>query len=191
MKIFFYNTKDCVLEARNAEKYLRNLGATVWNQSVTVNGDAKADNVLGQVEAVIVLGKKLDAQAGYMIALGLSQNKPVLYLLPEGSELDPAIKNLGPDKNVSGRLTISHFLVTDLEQKLADFLEKLDTSGLAEYFNIKYTLRVSRKLSDYLNWKAEHSQTKKADWIRDFIKELMEADAEYQKYLKNKFKVKK
>lgn len=191
MKILFYNTKDCQLEAKDALKYLKNLGVTVWSEaenSLPLTG--KDDSALAQVEAIIVLGRKLDAQAGYMIAFGLSQNKEVLYLLPSGSELDPAIKNLPQDKNVSARLVISHFGANDWQEKISGFLEKLDTSTLAEYFNIKYTLRVSRKISEYLNWKAQHGQTKKADWIRDFIKELLDKDTEYQQYLKNKFKAK-
>lgn len=191
MKILFYNTKDSASEAKLVLQDLKKLGVLVVDAGEnTMAIAAKNDSAIGQIDAIVVLGKKLDTQAGYLIALGLSQSKNILYLLPEGSELDPAISNLPQDKNMASRLVISFFNNTNLSNNISNFLESLDASSLTEYFNIKYTLRVSRKISDYLNWKAQADQTKKADWIRDFIKDLMEKDLEYQKYLKNRFRSK-
>ena len=63
----------------------------------------------------------------------------------------------------------------------------IDNDSIRNLFNIKYTLRISGKIADYLNWKADNKNVKKADWIRDQIQQIMQDDAAYQEFLKNKF----
>ena len=55
-------------------------------------------------------------------------------------------------------------------------------------FNIKYTLRISRRISDYLNWKSKKVDMPKADWLRNKIKDVIERDDDYQQYLQDRYK---
>ena len=58
---------------------------------------------------------------------------------------------------------------SNLKSGLLKFLKKIESGDNATFFNIKYTLRVSKKINGYLNWKAKSLGIKKADWLRDEI----------------------
>ncbi|MBU1167747.1 GAF domain-containing protein, partial [Patescibacteria group bacterium] len=49
--------------------------------------------------------------------------------------------------------------------------------------NIKFTLRISKEIDRYLNWKVHNTKKTKADFLREAILEdLMEPDEEYKKF---------
>ncbi|MBT7228448.1 hypothetical protein HN859_02960, partial [Candidatus Parcubacteria bacterium] len=92
------------------------------------------------------------------------------------------------DKNFNKRLKIEFYQNTDLKQKIFDFLKTLDKGDIRDLFNIKYTLRISRRISDYLNWKSKKVDMPKADWLRNKIKDVIERDDDYQQYLQDRYK---
>lgn len=189
MKIYFYSADSQGGEAKTAIRHLKNLGVEIYTAD-TPKGSTDSTDSVAKLDALLILGTRLDAQAGYLAAWFLSQNKKVWYLLPQGSSLDPSLAKMQEEKNFQDKLKIEFYHSADLGEKISQFLSGLE-QGLIELFNIKYTLRVSRQIGDYLNWKARQTGTKKADWLRDQIREMMEADQDYQDYLKNRFKTAK
>ena len=190
MRLYFY-TNEIInnQEAKAIMGYLKRAEINIFS-NLSLKAEAKGfsqDQPLDKMDALIFQGKKLDAKSSYLVALVLSQGKEVLCLIPQGTKLDDAWQILKSDSNLSAKLHLEFYSQDNLEDKVFDFLKSLDSGSIKDLFNIKYTLRVSGKLADYLNWKAKKLNTKKADWLRDQIQAMMADDADYQKFLKNKF----
>ena len=109
----------------------------------------------------------------------------------QGTEIDEAFGSLQKDNHLSKKLHIVFYGASNLQEKILDFIRSLDQGSLRDLFNIKYTLRVSGKINDYLNWKAKKVDTRKADWLRDRIQDIMKSDSDYQKYLQDRYKLSK
>ena len=142
---------------------------------------------MDKVDAFVFQGDKLDTKASYLIALVLAQNKEVLCLVPDGDKLDSSWQDLEADSKLAKKIHIELYDETSLKEKVLSFLKIIDNDSIRNLFNIKYTLRISGKIADYLNWKADQKNVKKADWIRDRIQQIIKEDEVYQEFLKNKF----
>jgi predicted DNA-binding protein len=92
---------------------------------------------------------------------------------------------------MSEKINIEFYDSKNLKEKVYNFLKKIDASATKELFNIKYTLRVSQKISQYLNFKSRESSTPKADWLRDQIAKMMEQDSKYKDFEDSKFEIAK
>ena len=191
MRIYFY-TNQASGQVKEMFSYLRRVGMiVVSNLSSQVQQKSTSQELpLDKVDTLIVEGAKLDTKSAYLIATGLSQNKNVLCLLPQGSKIDATLKNLQADSNFGKRLKIEFYTDKNWQDILSTFLQSLDKKSVRELFNIKYTLRISSKISDFLNWKARQVGVRKADWLRDQIQAIIKQDADYQKFLKTRFKTK-
>lgn len=188
MKIYFYSL-DKTIDSKSIERYLKQADMEVIDDSKS-NSQEMSANLFGKIDALIFQGSVLDARAGYLIALALSQNKEVFCLLPLGAKVDDTLQNLKQDKNFVKKLKIDFYQSKSLKEKLFDFLKSLDKKNVKDLFNIKYTLRISSSIADYLNWKSKKEDIPKADWLRDKIKDMMDADTGYQKYLGDRYKTK-
>lgn len=186
MKIYFYTSLPTENpDVVSALSYLKKTGVDLVGNVISESSEAVED-----VDGLIIFGRSFDTRSGYLAALSLAQRKDVLILLASGAVLDESLAALQKDKSFAKKLRIFYYK-KDLVDRLKDFILSLDTSTLREMTNIKYTLRLSPKISDYLNWKGERIDMPKADWLRDKIKEVMEGDTEYKKYLDDKFRIEK
>lgn len=187
MKIYFYTnnyTEDN--DAKVIKTYLKKSGVEVFSNTDNFSGDLEKPP-LEKVEAFIFQGKKLDTRASYLTALVLAQNKEVLCLLPEGTKSEESLDDLRADSKLAKKINIEFYDDGNLKDKLLNFLKAIDNNSIRNLFNIKYTLRISSKIAEYLNWKAKDKGAKKADWLRDQIQNIMDEDQEYQKFIKDKF----
>lgn len=189
MKIYFYSPQSSS-ETQAVIACLKQAGVSVLSNLLPVpKVSKKTQEGMGKVDGLLVLVKTLDTQAAYLLALVLSQNRPVLCLLPKGGKIDSTLVNLTSQANFAKKLQINFHQSSDLKQQVIAWLQTLDQGNLRNLFNIKYTLRLSGKISDYLNWKASKINLSGADWLRQIIQESMDSDADYQAVLKNKYKV--
>lgn len=188
MKIYFYSNQYLNnQDAKDIVIYFKKAGIDVTsNLSSTGEGNLDGGS-LDKVDAFVFQGDKLDTKASYLMALVLAQNKEVLCLLPQGTKLDASLKDLEADSKLAKKIHIELYKEDNLKQKVLDFLRIIDNDSIRNLFNIKYTLRISSKIADYLNWKADQENIKKADWIRDQIQNIMQDDDAYQEFSKNKF----
>jgi predicted DNA-binding protein len=193
MHIYFYsNASDNDQNSQQILQYLRRVGTTVISETSTKKIATEAGALpMDKVDALLIYGQKLDAQAGYWLAWAVSKNKDVLCLLPEGSKIDAALEHLMTDSVASKKLHLERYQTKDVLEKVANFLETFGQENLSELYNIKYTLRLSRKINEYLDWKSANTQIDKATWLRENIQNLMDSDKDWQSYLSTKFKIKK
>ncbi len=185
MKIYFY-TSSINSQSKDIIKYIKRIG---FDLSTNITEGNIQDQSLDKIDTLVVQGQKLDGKSGYLIALSLSQNKEVLVLLPKGNKPDSTLYDLQQDKNFSKRLKIIFYTSESLEKDIIDWMQILDKDSVRDLVNIKYTLRVSSKISEYLNWKAKQLKMRKADWLRQQIKDMIEKDKEYQEFLGKKFSI--
>jgi len=154
MKIYFYIvTADD--KSREILNYLKKVGMVVTSNlaSPAQQKNTSQFQSLDKIDMLLVYGDSLDQQAGYLLAAALSQNKKVLCLLPEGVKVDKNLSDLQYDKVLAKNLKILFFAGKNWSESLASYFSGLEHGQTKEFFNIKYTLRVSHKLGDYLNWK--------------------------------------
>lgn len=188
MRIFYFaNVKNPgqLLMFQEASSLLRKYGL-----SVVDNVKSKPDFELGeqggidQIDSVIIDASGSDAEAGYLLAVAIAHKKPVLYLLPAGTQLDASVKALTLNKAIKDYLRVEFFLAANFSKKIKEFLQFLDQDIGKEAHSVKFTLRLTPKLERYLNWKAEQSNRNKADYVRSYLDESMKADEEYKNRLK-------
>jgi len=189
MKIYFYivNIDE---NSRAIGNYLKKVGMFVTSNlaSETQQKNTSEFQSLDKIDLLLVYGDKIDQQSSYLLAAALSQGKKVLCLLPQATKIDDSLLNLQHDKILGKKLKILFFSDQDWRLVLAGYFEALEQGQTREFFNIKYTLRVSSKINNYLNWKSKKTDTKKADWLRDKIQQIMEDDDKYQDFLRDRFK---
>lgn len=191
MKIYFYTNQEVDNQAAKEIFFcLKRAGIEIITNN-SKNKNIDNDFILPKVEAMIFQGKTLDAKSSYLLAFSLAQNKKVLCLLPEGASVDSNWANLQSMETMSDKISLEFYDNKNIKEKVYGFLKKLDASSAKELFNIKYTLRISQKISQYLNFKARESSTPKADWLRDQLVKMMEEDKNYNDFEDNKFEVKK
>jgi hypothetical protein len=148
-------------------------------------GESKETFLLNHMDAIMIDGSQPSSEVGYLVAFALSNGKPVLYLLEKGLVLDPSLRRLEKDKQITGLLKIHHYTDQAIEKLVREFLEEVAHGKiLKETPNIKFTWRITASIDKYLGWKAKNSSKTKADFLRDIISEkLISKDTEYQKYL--------
>lgn len=186
MRVYFYTNQEIKEnETKEIVNYLRRADIEVISSLTNIS-----DQPLAKVDAFIFRGKKLDTKANYLLALALAQNKQSLCLLPKEAVIDEALEILRNNKSLSKSLHIELCSESEIKDKLSVFLSKLDKETVRDLFDIKYTLRVSSRINDYLNWKSKQENIKKADWIRNKIQAFIKDDQKYQDFLQDKFKAK-
>ena len=148
-------------------------------------GDTKETFLLTHMDAIIIDGSRPSSEVGYLVAFGLSNRKPVLYLLERGLVLDSSLRQLERDKNITRLLKIHHYTEQSVEKIVRNFLEGIAQGRiLKEVPNIKFTLRITASIDKFLDWKAKETEKTKADFLREYItSELIKKDEEYKKYL--------
>jgi hypothetical protein len=133
----------------------------------------------------VIVGGENNQEAGYLIALALSQKKPVLYLLPYGTLLPAELGYLQGDPAVSRYLLVKYFSPDNLKSRLAEFIDLVENGDCRwDTPTVKFTWRVTPRIERYLRWQAVHTGKAKADWLREYIsQEMIARDEEYQKFL--------
>ncbi|MFA5127362.1 MAG: hypothetical protein WC465_05210 [Patescibacteria group bacterium] len=190
MKLYFYSPQNNA-DSQLAMSALKQAGVSLSSNLLPARNLPKGkEESLTKVDGLLVLAKNFDPQAAYLIALTLSQNRPVLCLLPKGQAPDKTLQSLQAQPNFAKKLRIDFYEPAQIKAPVIVWLQSLDQDSLRNLFNIKYTLRLSAKISDYLNWKAKQTSMTGADWLRQQIQDAMDKDSDYQQVLKNKFKVK-
>jgi hypothetical protein len=137
--------------------------------------------LLNQVDALIIEGSKPSFESGHLIALAIASQKPILYLAKKGIAVDKNLSSLMSDKKISTLLSIEEYTERTFENKLLSFISSSEKGEGKQIANIKFTLRINKKIERYLGWKSQKAKMTKADFLRDFVERLIEGDEEYKK----------
>ena len=194
MKIYFYSKKEEDNKEQRAAheiifKFLNDNGLTVFSNLLDKAG-TEPQVSLENMNGLIIEGKGSAAEAGYLIALSLSQNRPLLYLLPKGKELPEQLRPLLNNDKLKKLFLFKYYSNRILWNILVDYLDIIETGELRrEAPTVKFTLRFTPRVDRYLNWKSKRIKIPKTDFLRKLVDDLIKSDEEYQGQLRKGKKV--
>ena len=73
--------------------------------------------------------------------------------------------------------------VSDL---VLQFLKSIKGAGFKEIPRIKFTLRITNTIEQYLNYKIHNTKLSKADYLREQIERIMNQDSDWKKSQTNR-----
>lgn len=133
-------------------------------------------------QAVIIEEYAHPRDTGYLTAFALMKKKPLLYLISK-YKLPAQASYVEYLKYVHGhgekRVYVRYYDVLSLQRLISDFVERVQKDPRVDPPRVKFTLRLTEKLEEYLTWKSGRSHKSKAKVIRSAIDGLMEEDKHY------------
>jgi len=189
MKVYFFTKRESKNDGLNeiaarVLKFFKDNGVLILSNLVERKGET-AQLSFENMNGLIVEGSESVTEAGYLIALSLAQEKPILYLLPRGEVLPDQLRTLLENKKLKKFFNLQYYNQKNLENVLADFIEIIETGELRrEAPTIKFTLRFTPRTDRYLNWQSKRTKLAKADYLRKMIDEKIISDQEYQGFLR-------
>lgn len=137
------------------------------------------------MNGLVVEGKGSVQEVGYLVALALAQQKPILYLLPKGVLLPDQLRSLIDNKKLKRLFLLRYYSERTLENLLVDFIDLIETGELRrEVPTIKFTLRFTPRANRFITWQTHQTKLSKADFLRKLIDEQIQNNQEYQNFLR-------
>lgn len=200
MKVFFFASEPSNERERQGVVTLRDVLERSGVQTITKDArveevfpdtfrqmEAAGETFLDHVSGIVVEGSRNDSEVGYLLAYSIAQRKPVLLLLEKGKAKRNPMESFGSStfpKNV----TIAYYTDATREATLLAFLRSLGDIEYREAPTIKFTLRITPRIEQFLHFKTHNTKMTKADFLRDVIlKDHIESDEQFRQYVtKNK-----
>ncbi len=150
--------------------------------SVIEQAEEMGQSVLSQMDALVIEGSGEDPEIGYLLAYAISTKIPTLYLSEKNSRIKNPLKFISRDK-IPNNITTKVYGLNNVESILRDNLSFLEDNEYSEAPTIKFTLRVTPLIEQYLHWKTHNTNLTKADYLRQLlIEEVIKKDKHYKKY---------
>jgi len=187
MKLFLSTQSSSPVQIKpfNIDKVLNDLGVIVFTQ----NDKSNITNNLSfrRLDGLVITGGDKNPDAGYLIALSISQRKPILYLLEKGQPLPDELLFIRNNKDVAKFLIVKYYNDSNIKNKIAEFLDLIENGDSRwDAPTVKFTWRITPRIERYLRWKMAVSGKTKANWLRNHIvKEIIMKDVDYQKFLQS------
>lgn len=194
MNLYFYapepSSEEFTQAYRAVTAVLERTGATVWTRE-SATGDALGGRTrqspLERVRAIVIEGTKPDPEVGYLLAYAIAQKKPALLLTLKGHVRQSPLETFGKSHSIPKTLQQALYLPITAEKALLPFLERLDAIPFLQVPSIKFTLRITEDIEEYLHWKTHNTKISKADYLRKAIQEdLISKDEAYKHYRKHR-----
>jgi len=136
--------------------------------------------LLDKMDCFIIEASKPDQEIGYLLAYAISQKKPLLYLYQKGTP-DKVAHGYLTKKNTPDYIVMKSYTNLDLELIIADFIKQIEQGGgIKEKPTIKFTLRITPQMERYLQWKSKRLKKTKADFLREFLGEIIKKDGGFR-----------
>ena len=145
--------------------------------------ERRGESFLDYVDAIIIEGSEADSEVGYLLAYAIAQKKPALLLLRKGMANRNPLASFG--QRLPKNLTMRFYRSETLEQQLVSFLRQLGEIEYQEVPSIKFTLRITPQIEQYLSWKTHNTKITKADFLRALIlDDVIAKDEAFQRHRK-------
>lgn len=145
--------------------------------------ERRGESFLDYVDACIIEGSEQDAEVGYLLAYAVAQKKPALLLVARGASARNPLATFG--RQIPKNLRLVFYDARSAEKILLSFLGALGQLAYQEVPSIKFTLRITPKIEQYLHWKTHNTETTKADFLRKVIlDDIIAQDEAFQRFLK-------
>ncbi|MDP3964125.1 MAG: hypothetical protein Q8Q20_00490 [bacterium] len=195
MKLYYYASRTENSKLRGQQETIRTLleqsGVTVISNlqpddaaamTALERAEEAGQNALEQIDALVVEGSASDPEVGYFLAFAISTKKPTLFLMEKGSTATNPLSYLA-GKNVPSQVKVKRYSEKTLESAVYEMVGDFESSEFAETPTIKFTLRITPLIENYLHWKTHNTKITKADFLRKLIlEEVIKKDEEFRKY---------
>lgn len=194
MKIYFFQPK---IETEKTKALCQRVIKVLERAKVTIfpsKKDQKAKEELRQASEILIANidgfiievSTKDPEISYFLAFALLQKKPTLCLFQKGTS--PYIPQyLLEQKEVAKFLQVKSYFDRSLEKIILQYLGFAQKDrAKSELPQIKFTLRITPKIEQYLHWKSIKRKASKAEYLRENLEGIIIKDQEYQNYLKQK-----
>ena len=190
MKIYFYSKKEEAKRPTQKEmhevifKFFKENGVTVLS-NLFIRLEGAEQLTFEKMDGLVVEGRTSASEVGYLIAMALSQQKPILYLLPKGAMIPDQLRSLMDNKKLKKVFLLRFYSPKILENYLIDFIDIIETGELRrEVPTVKFTLRFTPRADRYLTWRSRKKRKSKANYLRNLIDEQIKNDEDYQSHLR-------
>lgn len=130
---------------------------------------------LDHMDMLVVEGGRDDSELGFLVAHAIATKKPVLYLYPKG--IRPALFDHVSVHALPSNIVPAAYTHETIRDVIHRFLEDVTGKLVREVPRIKFTLRITDRIDQYLQRQAKQSNTTKADFLREQIEVLMKQEA--------------
>jgi hypothetical protein len=136
--------------------------------------------LLEQMNAFIIEGSTSDPEVGFLLAHAIALKKPTLYLYQRG--IVPQIFSRLSQREIPPFIKVLAYDEDQIPNAILKFLKSIEGVNIKEVPRIKFTLRITNTIEQYLNYKTHNTKVSKADYLRARIEQTMEHDEEWNKY---------
>lgn len=141
--------------------------------------------LLDAMQAIIVEGSSQDPQTGYLLAYALAEKRPLLYLYTRG-DVAPDVLRYMNVRDIPKFVTIATYRPETLRTTVGQFLGRIGDVKVREVPRIKFTLRLTDTLDQFLDFRVRNTKKTKADFLREHLDREADRDEEFQRYLKKR-----
>lgn len=160
------------------------------DEEVQVSAEVMAESrergvpLLEHMDAFIIEGTSSDPEIGFLLAHAIALKKPALYLYRRGTV--PQIFSRLSQRELPAYVKVQAYDNDKLGPSLLAFLKSIEGVVIREVPRIKFTLRVTNSIEEYLHFKTHNTKLSKADYLRERIEKQMEQDQDWQEYQKKR-----
>lgn len=194
MHLYFYAPPTTKKDALGTYQRIKDAlaSAEVWVSTNTEKAEIQASAdvmavteetdvpILEHMDAFIIEGTQNDPEIGFLLAHALTMKKPTLYLYRRGTV--PMIFSRLSEKELPSFVTVSAYHDEAIPKTISTFLESIEGLAVKQTPRIKFTLRITRAIEEYLHFKTHNTKLTKADYLRAEIEKMMALDEGWNEY---------
>ncbi|MBN1779302.1 MAG: hypothetical protein JW816_03725 [Candidatus Buchananbacteria bacterium] len=145
--------------------------------------ESTGENMIEAIDGIVIEGTKFLPESGYLIAIGLAHKKPILFLTQSAKTIDKNLLEIKKEPTAAKLLNLKTYTQKNLDENLLEFLQQIEQGDSGEKATIKFTLRMTKKIERYLQWKTHNTKLSKADYLREVIEKIINQDQDFQKFI--------
>lgn len=194
MHLYFYAANTAKKDLRDSYQQIKStlaqtdvyVSTNTEAEQVQVSAEVLADMkqrdvpLLERMDAFLIEGTTSDPQVGFLLAHAIALKKPTLYLYQRGTV--PQVFSHLTQKELPKFITVAAYREANVVNLVNHFLASIDGTKIRQVPRIKFTLRITNAIEEFLHFKTHNTKTTKADYLRERIEELMTEDADWQQH---------
>lgn len=154
----------------------------VWSSINDVPSYALAGVTLGaleRVDAIVLEITESDPDVQYVLAQAIILQKPTMCVYAKNREPREMLTQLAK-KTIPKCIHTKSYTGITLQPVLQKFIQSIQPEySIDEIPNIKFTLRLTKTLDNYLAWLARERNLNKAEYMRGLIQKELDQDDTY------------
>lgn len=194
MHVYFYGPASSKHDLRQAYRQIKDVlnqtdlyvSTNTEEEEIQVSAELLAEvkqsntPLLERMDAFIIEGTTSDPEVGFLLAHAIALKKPTLYLYQRGTV--PQVFSHLSQRELPAYIKVVAYRGDIVSRSVMDFLHSIEGIKIREVPRLKFTLRVTHSIEEYLHFKTHNTKLSKADYLREQIEKLMTDDQDWQRF---------